>query len=94
MKINEIQKIGPMNPYQRHVQQQHQIMASKKEKPKDEVRISEQAKELQNATASSASPETNEARNEKLQQLKKAVSTGTYHVEAGKIAEKLFPYIK
>lgn len=95
MKINDIQKIGPMNPYQRHVQQQHQMIeAAKKNKPKDQVQISEQAKELQNAKAASAASETSEARREKIQQLKEAVSTGTYHVESGKIAEKLFPYIK
>lgn len=30
---------------------------------------------------------------ERVQQLKKAVEEGDYHVDAGKLAEKLLPYL-
>ena len=33
-------------------------------------------------------------RAQRIGELKQSVSTGTYHVDAGKIAEKLWPYLK
>lgn len=94
MKISDIQKIGSINPYNRHLHQQQAMATGKKEKQKDEVQISAQAKELQNAQPVGSNSEAEEVRSQKIEELKKAVSTGTYHVESGKIAEKLFPYIK
>ncbi|GIP40982.1 hypothetical protein J31TS4_42620 [Paenibacillus sp. J31TS4] len=89
MKINETQRIGAIHSYNRS-QQQAQAQAERK-KQKDEVHISAEAKELQQSSGAGASQE---ARREQIEALKKAVSSGTYHVEAGKIAEKLLPYLK
>lgn len=87
LKINETQRIGALNPYQKQ-NEAHAREASKARK-KDEVQISAAAKEM--LTSSQAnSPE----RNERINQLKQSVASGTYHVEAGKIAEKLLPYLK
>lgn len=85
MKINEPNRIGALNPYQK--QNESRISETNKSKKKDEVQISAAAKELATSQASSAE------RAKQLEELKQAVSTGTYHVEAGKIAEKLFPYL-
>ncbi|SHE11365.1 anti-sigma28 factor FlgM [Chlamydia abortus] len=94
MKINDIQRIGAINPYQRNQNAHAQIQAGKKGKQKDEVQISPEAKELLSSRTEQSSPEVSEARKKKVEDLKNAVSTGTYHVDAGKIAEKLYPYIK
>ncbi|GIP35594.1 flagellar biosynthesis anti-sigma factor FlgM [Paenibacillus sp. J2TS4] len=94
MKINDIQRIGAINPYQRNQHSYAQVQANKKGKQKDEVQISPEAKELLSSRAASSHAEVNESREKKIEDLKQAVSTGTYHIEAGKIAEKLYPYIK
>jgi negative regulator of flagellin synthesis FlgM len=88
MKINETGRINPINPYHRHGD--GQLAASgRKEKKKDEVTISPEAKELQELQAADA-----ELNLKKVEDLKQAVQTGTYHVDAGNIAEKLLPYLK
>ncbi|MDP5275880.1 flagellar biosynthesis anti-sigma factor FlgM [Chengkuizengella axinellae] len=86
MKIN---KINPVNAIQNYRQQQdiHQEKkTSKKSMQRDEVQISPEAKELLNTKPT--------GREEKIESLKESVSNGTYHVDAGKIAEKLLPYFK
>lgn len=93
MKINEPSRVGNVNPYRKQQDARQLAGAGKKEKPKDEVQISAEAKELQE-TQGAANPQEAELRRKKLADLKQAVSTGTYHVDAGKIAEKLFPYLK
>lgn len=88
MKINESGRIGAVNSYKR-MTESAQAQSSNKKGKKDEVLISSEAKELlgfQNAD--------NVQRTQKIDDLKQAVSTGTYHVDAGKIAEKLWPYIR
>lgn len=87
MKINGINRVGGMNPYARQEAKLAELKG-KREKQKDEVQISAQAQELHGAQG------TSELRSRKVQELKHSVSTGTYHVESGQIAEKLFPYIK
>ncbi|MOA57141.1 Anti-sigma-28 factor, FlgM [compost metagenome] len=53
------------------------------------MQISAAAKEMLNTS------QMNDAeRNKHLEKLKQSVASGTYHVEAGKIAEKLLPYLK
>ncbi|MWC30922.1 flagellar biosynthesis anti-sigma factor FlgM [Paenibacillus sp. MMS18-CY102] len=87
MKINEPQRLGAVNPYAKH-NEQRAAEASRKKKT-DNVQISSEAMEMlqsQNVT----SPE----RQKQIEALKEQVSTGTYHVESGKIAEKLLPYLK
>lgn len=55
-------------------------------KMKDAVEISVQAKELHEMRYTTSA--------DKLESLKEAVRTGTYHVDAKKIAETLYPYVK
>ena len=89
MKINGVNRIGGTNPYARQDAKPAE-MKGKRDKQKDEVQISAQAQELLNAQGTADA----ELRTQKLQELKHSVSTGTYHVDAGKIAEKLWPYLK
>lgn len=89
MKINETGRLGAINSYQRQVESQRQA-SDKKAARKDELSISNEAKELLKATNT---PEDS-ARAAKIQDLKAQVSSGTYYVDAGKIAEKLVPYFK
>lgn len=88
MKVHGIQRTDSINQYNRNNEPRTSV--GKKEKKKDEVVISNEAKELLHAQNALSADE----RARKIQDLKHAVSTGTYHVEARKIAEKLFPYLK
>ncbi len=83
MKINEPSRVGNVNPY-RKTAAGSQASAASRASRKDEVQISTEAKEL---LGSVRNPE-------KLDELKKAVSTGTYNVDAKEVAEKLWPYLK
>ncbi len=88
MKINETNRLsGAANPYQKH--NEWRTDSKSKTRQKDEVQISAAAQEML-TTSKSSSPE----RTQHINQLKQAVASGTYHVEAGKIAEKLLPYLK
>lgn len=82
MKINESLRVGGVNPY-RKTANEHHVSAARAGK-KDGVEISAEAKEL---LSSVRNPE-------RLEALKQAVSTGTYQVDAGKVAERLWPYIQ
>ncbi|MFC4811620.1 flagellar biosynthesis anti-sigma factor FlgM [Paenibacillus sp. GCM10023250] len=87
MKINETGRIGAVNPYHRNPGQ-HETKAVRKNKL-DNVQISKEALEMQ--------MNVNRSQQERAQQvadLKQQVQTGTYFVDAKKIAEKLFPFIK
>ncbi|MCL6460198.1 MAG: flagellar biosynthesis anti-sigma factor FlgM [Gorillibacterium sp.] len=94
MKINEPSRISSINPYTKQQDSKLARQDTGKVKQKDNVQISPEAKELQELLAASANHPTDEARVQELQELKQQVSTGTYHVDAGKIAEKLLPYLK
>ncbi|GKS14103.1 flagellar biosynthesis anti-sigma factor FlgM [Paenibacillus chitinolyticus] len=87
MKINDSHRIGNVNPYAKHKEQFQTAAAGKRNRPKDEVQISTEAKELLGAAG-------DENRMRRIEELKQQVKSGTYHVEAGKIAEKLLPYLK
>lgn len=91
MKINETQRVGPINPYRRNADAYTAHTVNKKEKQKDEVQISSEALELLGAKEVESAQGV---RSQKLEDLKQAVSTGTYHVDARKIAEKLWPFVK
>ncbi|MNP65363.1 Anti-sigma-28 factor, FlgM [compost metagenome] len=62
----------------------------KKKVQKDQVSISNEAQEMLEAHSQVKDPK----HAERIQELKTAVSTGTYHIEANKLAEKLVPYFK
>jgi negative regulator of flagellin synthesis FlgM len=87
LKINESNRIGGTNPYSK--QADFRAEGAKKAKQKDEVQISAEAKEMLTTSKLNGTE-----RAEQLEQLKKSVASGTYHVDAGKIAEKLLPYLK
>ncbi|MGF7050612.1 negative regulator of flagellin synthesis FlgM [Paenibacillus sp. DS2015] len=89
MKINETGRIGAINSYQRNIESGRQN-EDKKSRRKDEVSISAEAMEMLQASDRSVNSE----RVEKIQDLKQQVSTGTYNIDSGKIAEKLMPYFK
>ncbi|SDO61737.1 anti-sigma-28 factor, FlgM family [Paenibacillus sp. yr247] len=89
MKINENQRIGNINKYIQN-NESRSVNGTEKKKRKDEVQISAEAKELLESTSAVRSNE----QNQRIQELKESVSAGTYHVEARKIAEKLFPYLR
>jgi len=87
MKINDINSVASVNKsYQNQVEHRQQ---SSKTAKKDQVQISQAAQEL---LESSRAESTERA--EQIKALKQAVQTGTYHVEAGKLAEKLLPFFK
>ncbi|MEC0234297.1 flagellar biosynthesis anti-sigma factor FlgM [Paenibacillus kribbensis] len=86
MKINETNRIGAINPYQRNMETGRQE-EQKKSRRKDEVSISPEAMEMLNRSSDTD-------RVKKIQELKQQVASGTYRVDADKIAEKLLPYFK
>lgn len=90
MKINDNQRIGAINPYKKTSDSAHAQVAGKKGKPKDQVEISAEAKELLGA-AGAARTEEQALR---IEQLKSSVAAGTYRVDAAKLAEKILPYLK
>lgn len=97
MKINETSRVSAINPYNKQQDNLVKRQDRDKVKQKDEVQISPEAKELrelQELQTASANKPASAARIQELQELKQQVSTGTYHVDAGKIAEKLLPYLK
>ncbi|QYR22106.1 flagellar biosynthesis anti-sigma factor FlgM [Paenibacillus sp. sptzw28] len=87
MKINEPQRIGAVNPYQKQTESRSSSANSKRRT--DQVHISAEAQEML-----SSSQTKKEERADRVNDLKKEVASGTYHVDAGKIAEKLWPFLK
>jgi negative regulator of flagellin synthesis FlgM len=84
VKINETQRVGAIQSYKRSGEARAGETNGKKNGRRDEVQISPEAKELQGSSGVSR---------QKINELKQAVSTGTYHVDAMKVAEKLLPYL-
>ncbi|NQX70118.1 flagellar biosynthesis anti-sigma factor FlgM [Paenibacillus ferrarius] len=91
MKVNEPKRVGPVNPYRQASDHKALNGTNKKEKQRDQVQISSEAKELLLETSQAVQSKERVA---KVNQLKQSVESGTYHVDAGKIAEKLLPYFK
>lgn len=89
MKINDTGRVGAINNYQRQYEAGRKGLDHKSRR-KDELSISTAGMELLKAQESALSPE----RMKRIEELKEQVSTGTYHVDAGKLAEKLLPYFK
>lgn len=89
MKINDVNRIGSINPYRNNTPSGNTSSVTGKGK-KDQVQISEEAlKLLQNQATATVDP----ARMKQIEQLKDAVSTGTYSVDANHIVDKLLPYL-
>ncbi|SFT25625.1 flagellar biosynthesis anti-sigma factor FlgM [Paenibacillus sp. BC26] len=87
MKINQSHRINAVNPYQKQSEQQANALDRKRKT--DKVQISAEAQEM---LSSSRVHDTDRAK--LIDDLKQSVSTGSYHVESGKIAEKLLPFLK
>jgi len=87
MKINEVGRLSAVRTYQ--AQQEARAGGKGAVKRRDEVRISAEAQQLL-----SDSRLFGAERAEKIGRLKQSVSTGTYYVDAGKIADKLWPYLQ
>lgn len=87
MKINDINRVTGINKGYQNQMEYRQF--NQKSSKKDEVQISQAAQELLESSRAEGSE-----RAEQIKALKQAVQTGTYHVEAGKLAEKLLPFFK
>ncbi|MCY9665111.1 flagellar biosynthesis anti-sigma factor FlgM [Paenibacillus alginolyticus] len=90
MKINDNQRIGAVNPYKKAGDAKFAFTTGKKDKPKDQVEISAEAKELLGVQGSARTEE----QAKRIEELKSSVASGTYHVDAGKLVEKILPYLK
>lgn len=89
MKINENQRIGNINKYTQN-NESRSVNGTEKKKRKDEVQISSEAKELlENTTGLESSKQRKH-----IEELKRSVDAGTYRVDARKIADKLYPYLR
>lgn len=88
MKINEIQRLSAINQY-RNEQTAKSGTVNRGKKQRDELSISQEAKLLLGASEIS----NQENRAEKIETLRNQVSAGTYHVDSGKIAEKVLLYL-
>jgi negative regulator of flagellin synthesis FlgM len=88
MKINGNDRIGSVNPYKKSQDVHQSASRSKLEKKKDQVEISSEGKELLETQAIGTTSQ------EKIESLKKEVSTGMYHVSAQLLADKIFPFLK
>jgi len=90
LKINGTNPVGPVNPYKKSQDALTAQSAGKTGRKKDQVEISDEAKEL----LESQNPAAAERAREKVEALKKSVSDGTYKIDARALAEKIFPFIK
>jgi len=90
MRIHEPNRAGMINAYNKANKSQLSKEA-KRSMGKDEVKISDQALELQKLESDT---EVTPARKEKIKELKQQIEQGTYHVPSEKIAEKFLSFWK
>ncbi|WP_019534902.1 flagellar biosynthesis anti-sigma factor FlgM [Paenibacillus ginsengihumi] len=91
MKVNGPSRIGAINQYSKQQETPNPAAAGKKGSKKDQVEISNEAKELLGTMRSS---EASKVSAERIEELKNAVEAGTYKVDARALAEKIFPFLK
>jgi len=84
MKINDLNRTGAIRQYRNPYDRSSSGHVGGLYKGKDEISISPEAKELLEASG-----KDNDAR---IDELKRAVSSGNYRVDAQKIADKLLQY--
>lgn len=89
MKINDVGRLGSIPSYKRQIENQR-LTDAKRSNRKDELSISPEAMEMLKSKEQAAG--TDKA--QRIQELKAQVASGTYQVDAGKIAEKMVPYFK
>jgi negative regulator of flagellin synthesis FlgM len=90
MKINDVSRTGAINHYRKNNDNNTANNVGKKDKVKEEVKISPEAKELLDAQAAANTSN----RGQLVQGLKQSVDNGTYHVPTPDLADKLLPYLK
>lgn len=90
MKINPITRTGGINPYNQQDLKTKEASQAKG-KHKDELLISNEAKQLLDTLNSAEGSAVSEA---KLQQLKQQVATGTYYVDTQTLVERLLPFLR
>lgn len=88
MKVNGVGSVGGISKYNSSQDNRTYGTEGKKKKQKDEIVISAEAKELLGLQ------ETSESKSQRLDELKQGVASGAYVVDARKIAEKLWPFLK
>jgi negative regulator of flagellin synthesis FlgM len=88
MKINDMQRIGAYRTYTQ--QTEHRVAGTSGKRSKDEVRFSSEARELLETQTRAAS---DPSRVQRIEQLKQEVSSGTYYVDTGKLAERIAPFL-
>jgi negative regulator of flagellin synthesis FlgM len=87
MKINDTQRIGAYRTYQQQTDARANPLSGKRRK--DEVQFSAEAMEL---LGSQRAEDPN--RSQRIDSLKNEVASGTYHVDSGKLADKLLPFVR
>ncbi|AWO74722.1 flagellar biosynthesis anti-sigma factor FlgM [Geobacillus thermoleovorans] len=85
MKIHHIGPAG-VNPYQRQLAKTERLAAGKTKG--DQVEISKEAKELQEATS------WERARQAKLEELRQQIETGAYQVDPRAVAKRMIDYYR
>jgi negative regulator of flagellin synthesis FlgM len=86
VKINDSQRIGAYRTYQQQSDTRANQTSGKRRK--DEVEFSAKAMELLGAQRAD---DPNRA--QRIESLKQEVTSGTYSVDVGKLAEKLLPFV-
>lgn len=92
MRINETQRMNAIHSYHKNKDSVTPQNTKQTEKLRDEVQISQEAKELLGAQQSAEAAGL--SRKQRLEELKRAISDGTYRIDAEKLADKLLPYMK
>lgn len=88
MKINEPGRLNGLHNYSKAGSRKAEGAIGAR-KATDQVSISQEAQELLQAGRAGQAERT-----EKISALKQSVSSGTYYVEAGKLAESILPYLR
>lgn len=86
MKIQGTGYVNHVNPYNKN--QSRDQAAVSDSKRSDQLSISEEAKAL----LDQLSGKHDQERRQKVEELKREIESGTYKVEAGKVAEKLMEW--
>lgn len=85
MKINDVNRAGMLNPYRKAIDAQAAGSTGKTARQKDGVEFSPEARKMLEASGDPTQAS-------RIEELKEAVSTGTYRIEAEKVAEKMVSY--
>ncbi|WP_128896372.1 flagellar biosynthesis anti-sigma factor FlgM [Longirhabdus pacifica] len=91
MKINDTNRVSALNHYRKQ-SHDYQAQTDKLGKKKDQLQISSQAKEMLEIQASEKINSIE--KQERLEQLKEEVNSGTYRVADEKLVDKLLPYFR